>query len=664
MAPEPRRTTLVRGLIVCAALVAAAPVHAMRIVNYNILNYPSSSSTGPIKGSVRNPHFQTVLGPLDHDLMVVQEMQSAAGVTLFRDSVLNVIEPGEWVASTFVDGNDTDNALFYKPARWTLLGQWGFYPNPANLLRLVMCYRLRPVGYANTELRVYSVHLKASNTSADVAQRLAEATGLRDSLNAVPPGTHVIVTGDFNIYSGAEGALAKFLESQPDNDGRLYDPLNAPAITWNTGSLAAIHTQSPCNTCPGGWATGGLDDRFDMFLPTYNMNDGEGLDLIVSTYKPVGNDGLHYNLNMTDAPVIPEGTPYASALVNSSDHLPIRVDLQLPARGTAPGLLAFGTVITGAVASQSLAVGNTNSPLDLLDELTYTLTPSAGFTAPGGTLTVAEGAVGSDAIGMDTAIPGIKAGTVTVTSDDPDTAVRVVALTGTVLRHAALSLDSLAAVAADTLDFGTAAAGAHPTLEVRAHNLGFDALQAQLALSGATITGGAGRFTLTPAFAPSTLGAVGRTLAVAFDGDGATSDSLYEASLTLTGSDEPLPGALAVAPAVVLLRAQVEGGGTVAVGGPAAPGATALFAPAPNPLREASTLRFDLAHTTEAVLEVLDVGGRRVARVLEAPLAAGRYSIEWSGRSDAGTVVGAGLYFVRLSTRDGAVRSVRLAVVR
>ncbi len=667
MAPEPDRTP---AWCVCLAtavlLCAAAPAHALRIVNYNILNYPSLSSTGALNANTRNPYFRTLLQPLGADLVVVQEMQSQAGVDLFLSGVLNTLEPGQWAAAPFTDGSDTDNALFYKPSRVQLLGVRHFYVS-VDLTRLVAEYRLRPVEYASdaAEFRLLSLHLKSSTGSSNVAQRLREATGLRDTMNAYPAGTHAIVAGDYNIYSGAEAAFVKLLEAQADDDGRLYDPLNAPAITWNTASLAAIHTQSPCNTCPGGWATGGVDDRFDMFLPTQAWRDGQRYELLAATYKPVGNDGLHYNLNMTDAPTIPEGAAYAAALVNSSDHLPIRVDLQLPARGSVTPALAFGRVIVGAAApSLEVTVADASAPLDVLDALDYTLAAPSGFAVASGPFNVAEGASAQHAVTMDTATPGVRAGDLVTTSDDPDQPTRTTALSGTVLRHAEASLDSLLAQSSGTLDFGSAAAGEHPALAFRVHDRGFDALQALLRLTGAAIAGGEARFALAPPFEPGSIGTVGRTYTVTFDGAGATPDSLYEATLTLTGADEALPGAAPVADVTLLLRATVEDGGTVAVGGAAPPVATRLLAPAPNPLREASTIRFELAREEAVSLDVLDLAGRRVATLLDAPLAAGRYHLSWSGRDAAGRPAGAGLYFVRMTTASGTTATARLAVVR
>ena len=666
MAPAPTRT--IRSAMACLAalLGLVGPAHALRIVNHNFLNYPSSSSTGALNASVRNPHFRTIHAPLGADMVVAQEMQSQAGVTLFLTDVLNTLEPGQWAAAAFTDGNDTDNAFFYKPARLEFLGQRSFYVS-SDGTRLVNEYRVRPVGYtsAASEFRVLSQHLKASTGSANDAQRLREATGIRDTMNAYPAGTHAILMGDFNIYSGAAAAFTKFKEVQAQNNGRLYDPLNAPAITWNTASLSAIHTQSPCNTCPGGWATGGLDDRFDMFLPTENWNDGQGYELLASTYKPVGNDGLHYNLNMTDAPTIPEGAAYASALVNAADHLPIRVDLMLPARGSATPSLAFGAVLVGASPpSMNLAIANADAPLDVLDGLDYTLAAPTGFTLAGGPFSAAEGVSNVHAVTMLTASPGLKAGDVVASTDDPDHPTLMTAVSGTVLRHAEMSLDSLLAQGSATLDFGTALAGSHPTLEFRVHDRGYDALQAQLQLTAATIIGGDGRFALASEFTPEPLGATGRTYDVTFEAAGATEDSLYEASLLLSGEDEPLPGAASLAGVSLLLRATVESGGTVGVDGPAPPTTTLLFAPAPNPLRDESTIRFDVARDEQVSLDVYDLTGRRVARLMDSRLTPGRYSARWTGRDRSGRAAEPGLYFVRMTTASGGRMTARIAVVR
>ena len=657
---SPGRSALVGRVftpVVLLALLLAAPAHALRVVSYNILNYPGSS------GPARAPYYRTILAPLNADVIVTGEMASASGgETEFLNEVLNVMGPGQWAAVPFVNGNDSDAACFYRISSVQFLGQWSFYPNPANLLRLVHVYRLKPAGYmaAAAELRIYAAHLKASDTSGDAAQRLAEVTGLRDSMNALPVGTHALALGDFNFYRSSEAGYQKFLESQANNIGRVYDML--PAGSWHDGaSYAAFHTQSPCKTtpCASGAATGGMDDRFDFILPTYNLGTGQGLGVLTGTCIPVGNDGLHLNLNITDSPTIPEGAAYATALKLASDHLPVRIDLQLPARITTDAALAFGTVIIGApTQSQNLTVNN--PAVAPADSLNCTFAAPAGFGAPG-PLAVAPGGSTLTAVTMSIASAGLKFGNLTISSDAVDAPTTLVGLSGTVLDHAQASLDSLTAVAEDTLDFGDHDAGDFATLLAAVHDRDYNSLRARLSVSAAQITGGDGHFSLL-GFSPALVAGTAGRWGVQFDATGANADSIYKATLTFTSADEPLPGTAAQPDVHYLLSAHVAG--TAVSVEPTLPTFTRLYAPMPNPLTSGSTLRFDLARLTSVRLEVFDLSGRRVALLANREFTPGRYNLHWDGRGEASGALGSGLYFVRLTTRGLPPQTVRLAVVR
>ena len=75
---------------------------------------------------------------------------------------------------------------------------------------------------------------------------------------------------------------------------------------------------------------------------------------------------------------------------------------------------------------------------------------------------------------------------------------------------------------------------------------------------------------------------------------------------------------------------------------PQASGVTLLPA-APNPFREAATVRFHLAEPGPAQIDVFDVLGRRVAGTT-APYTAGEHTVRIDG-----TMLGAGIYVVRLT---------------
>jgi len=665
MAPEvSSRRVAAWFLTFFLASLAASPAQALRILNYNLNNYPQTSNVST-KSGVRHPMFRTIITPLDPDVIVLQEVLSQAGVDGFQTGVLDSILPGTWTAAPFQNGNDTDNACFYKPSRVTLLDTQYFYPSATNL-RLVGRYHFRLAGYTSpsAEFWIYSQHLKASTGSTNETQRLNEAIGIRNDMNNLPAGAHAIVAGDFNIYGGSEAAFLKFKESQADNDGQLYDPLNAPTTTWNTASLSAIHTQCPCATCPtsSGYSGGGLDDRFDMFLPTYPFADGEGLELLTATYKPVGNDGQHYNLNISDAPTIPEGAAYANALWGGSDHLPVRVDLSVPAKvsaSTSP--IALGTVIQGALPSQNLLV--TNGAAAPADTLEYTYAPPAGFSAPLGVQTRLAGASASDAIALATGVAGNYAGNLALNSNDLDTPSLLIPVSATVLRHASSSADSLVfSASGGPLDFGDHEAGAFGTALARVHNLGYDALQARLAVTGFSIVGPAAARFAVAGFAPALVAGAAGSWSVTFDDTGAPADSTYQATLTFTTTDEALPGSAPQHSIGFGLSARITSG-TVAVGD-VRPGVTRLYTPTPNPLPGAGTVRFDLARAANVALEVFDLSGRRVATLARGTFEAGVHSRRWDARHDDGRPAEAGLYFIRMSGAGIPTQTVRAALVR
>jgi hypothetical protein len=264
---------------------------------------------------------------------------------------------------------------------------------------------------------------------------------------------------------------------------------------------------------------------------------------------------------------------------------------------------------------------------------------------------------------MGTGSAGNKVGTATINSDALDSPALVINLSGTVLRHSSPSLDSAAVATSGTIDFGSHTAGSFSHQGARVHNQAYDALQARLSVTSGVITGGAGRFSIAGGFSSALLSGVGKTYDLVFDDSGATLDSTYDATLTISSNDEALPGATARPGLTVALHARVLSGST-GTGDAGAPAFTRLYAPFPNPLAGTSTARFDLSRAGLARLEVFDLSGRRVAMLANREFAPGRYSSTWQGLDDGGTPVEAGLYFLRLSVPGMSAQTARLAVLR
>jgi hypothetical protein len=97
----------------------------------------------------------------------------------------------------------------------------------------------------------------------------------------------------------------------------------------------------------------------------------------------------------------------------------------------------------------------------------------------------------------------------------------------------------------------------------------------------------------------------------------------------------------------------------------AAPNEAFLGSPAPSPSRGPVTLSFGVSSGADGdfVLEVFDVTGRRVRKVLDGPLSPGRYRIGWAGDDASGRAVASGIYFVRMQG-PGFARTEKVTIVR
>jgi hypothetical protein len=89
------------------------------------------------------------------------------------------------------------------------------------------------------------------------------------------------------------------------------------------------------------------------------------------------------------------------------------------------------------------------------------------------------------------------------------------------------------------------------------------------------------------------------------------------------------------------------------IGEGAVAGKGILRAPSPNPVRATGTrLSWSLAGPGRVSLEVFDLRGRAVRRLIDGARPAGEGSVTFDGRDDSGRDLASGLYFVRL-TVDG-----------
>ncbi|MCA9753566.1 MAG: hypothetical protein KC591_15335, partial [Gemmatimonadetes bacterium] len=605
------------------SLACPPPAAAVRVMTYNLLNYSGG----------RTAEFQVVLAEAQPDVVVAEEVLSLAGVNAFLTGVLDVVNPGEWVAGPFTDGPDTDNAVFYRPAKLTFVSQTTI----PTVLREIDEYVLRPVSHSTpaADLRLYAVHLKASQGSSNEQQRLAESQTLRSHLETYPVGQSYAIMGDFNIYQASEPAYQYMINPVNGAAGVVQDPI-AREGNWHVNpAFADVHTQSPRVTQFGGGANGGMDDRFDFMLTGPSTFDGEGWDILPSTYTALGQDGQHFDGALNVPPYLVVTAAVAQALHDASDHLPVFADWQVPARLSTVASLDLGPVIVGGTTAVDLLIENV-APLPA-DELDYSFAAPTGFGAPAGTFQLLPGGPVSHSITLDGGSVGFRSGDLVVTSDDPDSPARNVSLSGVVLDHADPSTSSALSQLVASVDFGSVV-GDTAIVVVEAHDLGWTPLRAELEIWNAALVGDPRFF--VPTFVPGTAGLVPYSLEVAFDGVGAA-DGEHAGTLTLSTRDASgLPGGVDLSDLTYELVA-IVGDGTDAPA-VAASFHSGLGVAAPNPFRHDTSITYALARSGAVDLRVFDVRGRLVRELAQGIRAAGRHEEHWDGRDRDGHAMAPG----------------------
>ena len=629
--PTPRKLLLLVATLVLA--FAVQPASALKVCSYNILNFPGDYVE-------REASFRIVMDEIDADVIVVQEILTWQATDIFCDNILNYAEPGKYKWMPFVNGPDTDNACFYKPDVLDSL-DYGYLDTG---VRYTMWYKFRPVGYdsAEAEFVIFSTHLKAGSTSGDQADRLDQTTIIRNYCNSYPADSNFMVTGDFNIRSSTEGSYQMLIGYQADNDGRSKDPINTGGTWHDNYSLRHTHTQSP-RVDGGSGSGGGMDDRFDFVLVSYALDDDDGLSYVDYSYVAYGNDSQRFNLDINNPTNTIVSAEVADALFTAADHIPVFLELQLPAKIEAAAAIDFGDYIVGTAAEEILTVGNV--PAAPAEDLTYSMTTPSDFGAPGGSFVLAAEVDNDHTITMDTDSAANRVGSLEISSNDLDDPTWYVNMSGNVFEHASPSFEQLSILLHSTLDFGSYMADAFSDETLNVYNETFHDLQALLEVYDASIVGGDGRFSFVGGFSPVTLGYGAGEYPLAFDGDGAVGDSTYTATLTFYNrDDQSIAGAALLNVLVVTLEAHVLPGTSVQDD---AVIAMALSPGSPNPFTAETALQFSLPTPERAVIEVYDITGRLVATLVDGSMPAGANRVVWDGRDNYGAPAGSGIYFCR-----------------
>lgn len=288
---------------------------SVRVMTYNLLNYPGADT------SLRNPYYRTIVSTVKPHILVVQEITSQSGVDGFLSNVMNSFGDG-YSAAPFIDGYDSDNALFYRTSHFDCVANIPHHTALRDINEFVLVHKT-----ALDTFRIFSVHLKSSSGVTNEELRFNEVDPLRAYTDSLLPGSKFMICGDFNFYHDAEPAYLRLIESNPPFEGEFYDPITM-INGWNNASYAPFHTQSPRTRSFGGGITGGMDDRFDLLLFSKSVYEGTGsVNFIAGTYTAFGNDGYHYNDSINKQPNTAVSVDVANALHYASDHIPVYANI-------------------------------------------------------------------------------------------------------------------------------------------------------------------------------------------------------------------------------------------------------------------------------------------------------------------------------------------------
>jgi hypothetical protein len=317
--------------------VAAQSTDTLRLMSYNLLNFPNGRDDcgTNIVVPARWDSLRVICDYVAPDVLMVCELQTEAGADSILHRALNVNGKTSYRRANFVlnqssfFNRDLNNMFFYDSDKLILLGQYTI----ATDTRDIGYYRTRVLeAGAQTDtiyIDFYVGHFKAS--SADTASREATCQIIRDHIEAQPAGRRVVLGGDFNFYTDQEAGYQILLSGNRP----LRDPINRAGVWSNNADFVDVHTQStrslsnPFYDCG---AVGGVDDRFDFILLDDSAMQSHRVRYIPNSYTALGNNGSTFNTRINN-PINTSSVPrnVLNALFHTSDHLPIILDLELSA---------------------------------------------------------------------------------------------------------------------------------------------------------------------------------------------------------------------------------------------------------------------------------------------------------------------------------------------
>lgn len=177
----------------------------------------------------------------------------------------------------------------------------------------------------------FLAHLKAGTGDNNEANRAGMVTSAMTYIRTHNLPDNKIFMGDLNLYTSNEQAY-KNLVYEYNGIQYFFDPIQREGNWNNNYDFRDVHTQSTHASNSPCFASGGLDDRFDIIMSSEALLQGtDKMQLLSNTYHALGNDGNHFNMNINEMPNNSAPGEVLDALFGMSDHLPVLTKIAVEA---------------------------------------------------------------------------------------------------------------------------------------------------------------------------------------------------------------------------------------------------------------------------------------------------------------------------------------------
>jgi len=323
-------------------------IDTIKVMSYNVLNYGDSKKSCPLQTPAKkNPYLRTIIKYVNPDIIGMVKMVPSNSTFLTKGVLTQIFDSvcsGCYSSSTPTNksGYNKNNMLYYRKDKFGLKSSTTLY-SADNQISDINLYTLyyKSKNLATTNDTIFLNIILVHDLSGSTAQtdRTTELTGTMTALKKlINQPENIIIMGDFNVTSSTEGCYQAMI-AEKDTNVKFNDLANQIGDWSKYPSKYTKYLTQACRTVDPGdcGSVGGLDSRFDHILGTSTILKGtKNITYLDSTFNVVGNDGLHYNKAITDAPTnksVPSNV--LTALYNMASHLPITINLTIAEKVTS-----------------------------------------------------------------------------------------------------------------------------------------------------------------------------------------------------------------------------------------------------------------------------------------------------------------------------------------